>query len=138
LYRSAKATKEQITLLSARAETVLDQARETLDQSRKQLTEVATKTNEILDATRAQLTRIDDVLSDATMRARVQMDRIELVLDDTISRVQETVALVHNGILKPLREANGIILGVRAAISYLLRGGRSGVTRATHDEEMFI
>jgi len=138
LYRSAKATKEQITLLTAHAESVFDEARVTLAQSRKQLTEVTGKANRILDTTQAQLSKIDEVLNEATTRAKVQMDRIELVMDDTISRVQETVALLHTGILRPLREANGLVVGVRAAIRYLLRGGRAGVERATHDDEMFI
>jgi hypothetical protein len=138
LYRSAKATKEQVEVLVERSEGVLDQARQTLDQSRKNITEITAKANGVLDTTQAQLNKIDQVLTEATSRAKVQMDRVELVVDDTIGRVQETVALLHTGILKPLKEANGVILGVRAAINYLLRGGRSGVERATHDEEMFI
>ena len=138
LYRSAKATKEQVEVLVDRSERVFDQARQTLDQNRKNIAEITSKANLVLDTTQAQLNKIDEVLSEASSRAKVQMDRIELVVDDTIGRVQETVALLHQGILRPLREANGVILGVRAAVGYLLRGGRSGVERATHDEEMFI
>jgi hypothetical protein len=59
-------------------------------------------------------------------------------LDDTLSRTHETVALLHDGIMKPLREVNGIAAGVRAALGAMARGNRPTVDRATSDEEMFI
>jgi hypothetical protein len=61
-----------------------------------------------------------------------------MVIDDTMSRAHETVAMVHGGILRPLREIHGIAAGVRTAINHLARGGRPSVAQATHDEEMFI
>jgi hypothetical protein len=60
-----------------------------------------------------------------------------MVLDDAMSRAQETVAVVHSGIMIPLREIQGVTAGVRAAIHFLLRGRNSHV-QATADEEMFI
>lgn len=77
------------------------------------------------------------MLENAAGRAYIQMDRAEMVLDDAMSRAQETVAVVHSGIMKPLREIQGITAGVQAAIHFLLRGRRSHV-QATADEEMFI
>jgi len=65
------------------------------------------------------------------------MDRAEMVLDDTMNRAQETVALVHSGIMKPLREIQGVQAGVRAALNFLVRGRHNGPV-ATADEEMFI
>ena len=92
----------------------------------------------MLDTTQKQLVRVDDVLGEATSRAKVQMERVELVLDDTISRVHGTVMELNNGILRPLRELNGLALGIRAAFQHLVRGGRPNVAQATSDEEMFI
>ena len=110
----------------------------TLEQSRKQITEVTTKANDVLDTTRLQIGKVEDLLTDVTARAKVQMDRAELVLDDTLGRVQETVVLLHSGVMKPLREINGVSAGIRAAISHVLKGRRPSVAQATHDEEMFI
>ena len=81
---------------------------------------------------------VEEVVSDATSRAKVQMDRVELVLDDTLSRAHETVALLHSGIMRPLREINGVTAGLRAALQFLSRGNRPSVAQATSDEEMFI
>jgi len=138
LYRSAKATREQIADLAGRAETLFADAQATLAQSRKQMTEVTGKASLVLDTAQAQLAKVDDVLSEATTRAKVQMDRLEMVLDDTIARVQETVGALHNGILRPLRELNGIVVGIRTGIGYLFGIRRPSVAQATQDDEMFI
>jgi hypothetical protein len=81
---------------------------------------------------------VEDVVSDAASRAKVQMERVEMVLDDTMSRAHETVATVHNGIMRPLRELNGIAIGIKTAFAFMARGNRPSVAQVTSDEEMFI
>lgn len=95
------------------------------------------KANDILETGKAQMARVDDLMGDATSRARIQLDRVEMVIDDTMNRTQQTVALVHSNVMKPLREIQGIHAGVRAAFNFFTRG-RNGPTDATADEEMFI
>jgi len=138
LSRSAKAMAAQVTGFVEKAEPVLADARQTLEQNRRLMAEVAGKANQVLDCAQTQLLRIDGVLSDATSRAKAQMDRLEMVLDDSIGRVHETVTVLHDGILRPLREVNGIVAGLRAGIGYLLGNRRPSVAQATHDDEMFI
>ncbi len=138
LYRSAKALEQKLVPLIPRVESLVDATRTTVDQSRKQIIDITTKTNEILDSTRSQLAKVEDVVTDATQRAKIQMERVELVLDDTMSRAHETVAVVHNGIMRPLREINAVAIGIRTAVAYLARGNRTSVAQATSDEEMFI
>lgn len=138
LYRSAKTMAAQVSGFIEKAEPVLADARVTIEQSRKQMTEVTGKANKVLDAAQTQISKLDDVLSDATSRAKTQMDRLEMVLDDSIGRVHETVAVLHDGILRPLRELNGIVVGIRAGIGYLFGNRRPSVAQATHDDEMFI
>ena len=137
VYKASKATHQQVTVITARAVSFLETTGKSIEQSRKQLTEVAVKTSEVLDLTRTQLVRIDDFLGDATSRARIQMDRIELALDDTVSGLHQTAALLNKGILRPVREINAVAAGVQAALASLFRGQRLSVERATHDEEMF-
>ena len=138
MYRSARGLQEQVTAFIPKAESLVATAQSTLEQSRNQISDITTKANDILDKTRVQVGRADEILSDATTRARVQMDRLELVFDDTVGRLHETVAIIHNGILAPLREVNGIFSGIRAALGHLSRGGRPTVAQATQDDEMFI
>jgi hypothetical protein len=138
IYMATKRLQEKVEPLVPKVDLLIESARTTIDQSRKQIVDITIKTNEILDSTKNQLKMVEGVVNDATSRARVQMERVEMVLDDTMSRAHETVATVHTGILRPLREINGIAVGVRAAIGHLARGGRPSVAQATSDEEMFI
>jgi hypothetical protein len=138
VYRSAKVVQEQMTILAPKAQSTLASAEQTLAESRKQLADMSTRVGEIVEMTRTQLVRVDNLLEDAAGRARSQMDRVELVLDDALSRVQETVSVLHSGIMKPLRQVNGVALAIRAAFDHFFRGGRPSVAQATQDDEMFI
>jgi ABC-type transporter Mla subunit MlaD len=138
IYKTTKSLQDAINPLLPKVESLVAKATSTVEQSGRQITEITTRTNDILDSTRRQLAIVEDVVGDAAARAKVQMERAELVLDDTLSRAHETIAVVHDGIMRPLREVNGIAAGVRAALNALARGNRPTVDRATSDEEMFI
>jgi uncharacterized membrane-anchored protein YhcB (DUF1043 family) len=99
---------------------------------------VESSSSSILDTTKQQLVKVDELLSDATSRAKSQMDRAEMVLDDTMTRVHQTVSTVQSGVLRPVREVQGLFAGVKGALSYLSKAGRPTVDHATSDEEMFI
>jgi F0F1-type ATP synthase membrane subunit b/b' len=137
IFRSTKALEQKVTPLIPKVDALVETSRAAVEDSRKQIHEITVKANDILDVTRKQLARVDEVLEDAAGRARVQLDRAEMVLDDTMNRAHETVALVHNGIMKPLREIQGVSAGIRAALNFLMRH-RNGPVHATADEEMFI
>jgi hypothetical protein len=138
IYKSSRALGDNVQRVLPKVEALVETSRQAVDDSRQQIVEITTRTTDILDVTRRQLARVDEVMEDAAVRARIQLDRAEMVLDDTMTRVQETVALVQSGILKPLREINGVAVGLRVALHYLMRGGRPNPSQATADEEMFI
>ncbi|MCS6951682.1 MAG: hypothetical protein RMK57_04025 [Bryobacterales bacterium] len=138
IFRASKATREQVAYLTSHAESFFGSAQKSLEQTRKQIADVAAKAGDVLELTRTQLARIDEILSDAASRARVQMDRIELVLDDTVSRLHSTANQLQDGILRPLKEINGLAVGIRAGLGVLFGGKRLTVEQATQDEEMFI
>jgi len=127
IYKSSRSLKESVERLTPQVEGLVKTSRAAID-----------KTNEILEIAKRQFAEVDVLLKDASMRARTQMDRAELILDDTMNRASETVAMVHGGIVRPLKEINGLAVGMRAAIQYFFRGGRPSPDRATADEEMFI
>lgn len=137
IYRLNRGIKEELAALAAKTEPAVESARELLEESRRNFADLSAKTREVLDLSRRQLSRVDEALSEATARARVQMDRLEMVLDDLMGRFQETTALVHSGIIRPIRQINGLTAGIRAAVA-ALAGAKTTVVQATHDEEMFI
>jgi hypothetical protein len=137
VFKSTREIERKTLPLLPKLDALAESSRLAIDDSRRQIHDITTKANEILDITKIQLVRVDEVMEDAAGRVRIQMDRAEMVLDDAMSRAQETVAVVHSGIMIPLREIQGVTAGVRAAIHFLLRGRNSHV-QATADEEMFI
>jgi flagellar biosynthesis protein FliQ len=138
IFRAARSLEDKAMPLIPKLDALVDSTRAAVDDSRQQIHDITVKTNEILDSTKKQLARVDEVLEDAAARARVQFDRAEMVLDDTMHRAHETVAMVHSGIMKPLREIQGVTAGIRAALNYLARGRNGGPVHASADEEMFI
>jgi len=138
MYRTTRALQQSIQPLVPKVESLVDSAKTTIEESRVQIAEITERTNDILDSTKRQLAMVEEVVTDATSRAKVQLERVEMVLDDTVSRAHETIATVHGGIMRPLREINGIAAGLRSALAFLARGNRPSVDRVTTDEEMFI
>jgi hypothetical protein len=138
IYKSSRAMEQNAQRLLPKIEALVETSKIAIDDGRKQVAEISSRTTAILDLTKTQLARVDELMEDVTDRARIQMDRAELVLDDTMSRAQETVALVHGGIMKPLRQIQGIAAGLQAALNFLLRGRHANPTGVHVDEEMFI
>jgi hypothetical protein len=138
VYKAARGMQDQVAKIAPKAESLVDTAQRTVEESKKQILDITAKANQIIESTRGQMAKLEELVTDASGRARVQMDRIEMVMDDTVTRVQETVNLVHTGVMRPLRQVNGVAAGIRTAVAQLMRGGRPSVAQATSDEEMFI
>ena len=140
LYRQVKTIQEKVLPLIPRAESLLEHARATVETSHAEIKQISAKTHQILDSTKEQLARVEEVVTDASARAKVQLEKAELVLDDTMTRLHETVAVLHSGVMKPLKEINGLVTGVRAGFGTLFSGSgkRPSIAQATQDEEMFI
>ncbi|HEX4232277.1 MAG TPA: hypothetical protein VHZ07_26660 [Bryobacteraceae bacterium] len=134
----SKRMQDKVTVVLPEVQSILALSKQTLQEVRKDVGEIGSRTNSILDITKGQFIKIDELLSDISVRARVQMERAEMVLDDTMSRTQKTVAIVQSGVIAPIREIHGLVEGLRAAIAHLAKGRRPTVDHATSDEEMFI
>ena len=138
IYKASRAMQQNVDRLTPKVEALVESSKATVDDSRTQIAGITTRANEILDSARTQMARVDELLSDASARTRRQMDHAELVLDDALDRAQKTITTVHGGVMKPIREMNAVATGLRAALHFLMRGGRPNPDEVTVDEEMFI
>ncbi|MGH9581816.1 MAG: hypothetical protein ACRD4O_02630 [Bryobacteraceae bacterium] len=138
LFIVARRLQEKAMPMIPQVEGILGISRRTAERAEKHVERIGATSSAILDTTKEQLAKIDELLTDAGRRAKVQMDRAELVLDDTMNRMQETVAVVQSGVIRPVREVYGIMAGLRTTIAHLGRSRRPTVDHATSDEEMFI
>jgi ABC-type transporter Mla subunit MlaD len=138
IFRAVKRLEEKTGPITDKAGPILDSAKALLDDARPKIQDILARADEIVIAARDQMTRLDSLVTEASDSARLQIERIDVVVCDTMNRVQETTAAVQNTILRPVREVNGVVAGLRAAVSTLSRGNRASVDHATQDEEMFI
>jgi outer membrane murein-binding lipoprotein Lpp len=138
IYKSSRAMQAKVDTLAPKIEALAETSKAAVDESRVKIAEITTKTGEILDITKKQLERVEVLLEDASTRAMVQFDRAEMVIDDAMNRAQDTVAVVHEGIMKPIREITAVTAFLRASLQYFFRGGRPTPDQVTADDEMFI
>ncbi len=138
LFLVARKLQAQVMQVWPEVQTIIGVTRRTVENIEKHVEKIGATSNSILDTTKQQVAKLDELLSDATTRAKVQIERAEMVLDDTMGRAQETVSIVQRTVLRPIREMNGVLSGVRASLAHLSRGGRPTVDHVTSDEEMFI
>ena len=138
IYRSSKRLEERVGLLLDKAAPVLESARSLVDDARPKIHEMIARANEITASARDQVVRLDALMTETSDCVRIQIERIDATVADAVSRVQETTAAVQTTILKPVREVNGVVSGLRADFSTLARGNRASLDHAKKDEEMFI
>ena len=101
--------------------------------------QIADNAKDISDVARDQAHRFANVGSDIADRAMAKAAKVDSALDDTVEQVHNAGANLKEAALKPVREANGVIAGLKAAVSSYAQGTRrTGVERITQDEEMFI
>lgn len=138
MYRAVKRLEERVNPLVDKAGPIIDRARALADDAEPKIREMIATASEITLSAKVQMARLDALVTETAEKARAQIDHIDAVVDDTVNRVQETTTAVQTTILKPVREVNGVVSGLRAAFSTLARRNRASVDHATQDEEMFI
>ena len=138
IYRIARRTQDKVVPLADRAEPILDTTRKILEESRPRISEISAEAVEIAKSARAQADRIGDLLADGAERAKARLAQIDKTEDETGEHVEQAGDVVKTAVMKPVREVNGIMAGMKAAITTLAGGRRASVDHATQDEEMFI
>jgi hypothetical protein len=139
LYRVARNTQTKVMPLVARAEPILATTRQILEENKPRISEVSVEAVEIVKTARLQVDRIGELLSDSAERAKARLAQIDRTVDETVEQVEQVGGVVKTAVLKPVKEVNGLMAGVKAAISTLAAGNRRpSVDHVTQDEEMFI
>jgi methyl-accepting chemotaxis protein len=100
--------------------------------------EIADNAKDISDVARDQAHRFAEVGRDIADRTKAQVARVDAAVDDTVDQVHHAGNHMKEAVLKPVREASGVMAGVKAAVATYSQGRRPGINRITQDEEMFI
>jgi hypothetical protein len=139
LYRITKKMQDKVVPLAERAEPILDSAQAVFVENRPRIAEMSTEALEVVKTTRKEVARISELLEETTVRAKARIAQIDETVEVTVEQVEQVGGAVKGAVLKPVREANAIMAGVKAAVVTYAQGGRRpSVDHATQDEEMFI
>jgi hypothetical protein len=112
--------------------------RKLVDENGPRISHVATDSVEIVKITREHVTRVGELVKECTDRTRTQMARLDHILDDAAVKIEGAGDAVRTAVLRPAREVNGVLHGLKAALAVVAAGRRESVDHATQDEEMFI
>lgn len=78
--------------------------------------------------------RIVDDAGRATALAAAQVERLERLIIATTARVDETVSVVQNAIIQPVRQGAAVVAAFRAAFS-VFRAFRGDGSRSSREDE---
>ncbi len=129
-FRAAQSMRENVQSVMPKVEGLLNTSQVALEESRSGIAEVREKSVSLLEAGHRQVDHVEEFLNDASNRTRSQLEHAEAIINDTLNRTQDTVALIHTGILRPIRGVSGLIAAVSAAFQFLAQAkakrGESG------------
>lgn len=139
LYLGFRDLQVRIQVLMDRdLQPLLTAARSLVENTHKELDRISGTLQALSDSTRTQIVKVDQVMSEASDRARLQVIRVDQLVADTLDRMERFVDQVEKGLVRPVRELQAVLYGIRAAVDYLFGRRRRSPERATQDEELFI
>ncbi|HVW85738.1 MAG TPA: hypothetical protein VHB50_13710, partial [Bryobacteraceae bacterium] len=145
LYRVVSKLQVKAHDVITRVEPIIDTARRVADENAPKVSDIATRAREIAanakdmsDVAKDQAHRFAEVGRDIADRAKVQVARMDAAVDETVEHVHHAGDNVKAAVMKPVREASGVLAGIKAAVSTYSQGRRASVDHVTLDEEMFI
>jgi hypothetical protein len=110
-----------------------------LEENRPRIGDITAETLVIVKNAREHVERIGELIDDTNGRARARIAQIDQTLEHTVEQVDHASEAVKTAVLKPVKEVNGLVAGVKAALNTYAQGGnRNSPEHATQDEEMFI
>jgi methyl-accepting chemotaxis protein len=138
MYRVTKVMQEKLLPVLDAATPIIATVRRFVDENTPKFSQMVTDVSQSVKSLHEQVNRLGDVVKEVSDRARVQVARIDGAVDQTVETVQNAGDAVKGALLKPVKQVDGIMHGVRTALSVLAHGRRESVDHATQDEEMFI
>jgi methyl-accepting chemotaxis protein len=138
MYRVTKATQDKLLPVVDAITPMIGTVRRLLDENAPKFSQMATDASQVVKSMQEQVNRLGEVVKDVSDRARAQVARIDGAVDNTVEQVQQAGDVVKHAILTPVKQVDGIMHGIRAALSVVAHSRRESVDHATQDEEMFI
>jgi ABC-type transporter Mla subunit MlaD len=136
--KAGKEAQGRLGPLVDRFESILTTSSKILEENRPRIADITAETLVIAKSARQQAERIGELIDDANARAKVRIAQIDKTVDHTVEQVEHAGEAVRSAVMKPVKEVNGVLAGVKAALNTYTQGGNRHPENVTQDEEMFI
>jgi methyl-accepting chemotaxis protein len=141
----ARKTQVKVHALMDRAQPIVDTTKQIADSTKQvvddlkpKIASVTTDATDMVSMARQQVAHVSALVDDVSSRAKDKVSQLDVAVDDTVENVQMAGEAVKAAVMRPVREVNGVLAGIKTGFSVLARGNKSSVNLATQDEEMFI
>ena len=138
MLRVTKAMQEKLLPIIDATGPLVQTVRTFADENLPKFAQMTTDATEVVKSLHTQVDRLGEVVKEVSDRTRAQIARIDGAVDLTVDQVQHASESVKHAVLRPVRQVDGIMQGIRAAVAVMAQGRRESVDHATQDEEMFI
>jgi len=130
---------KQAEAFVASASTLVGNGNRIVEENRPRVSSIATDAVKIMDAARQHADRIGELIDEANGRAKARIVQIDETVGHAVDQVEQASDALKNAVLKPVKEVNGLVAGMKAALNTYAQGGnRNSPDHTTQDEEMFI
>lgn len=137
--KAGKEAQAKFGPLVDRFDALVSTSAKMLSENLPRVAEITTETLAVVKKVRQETERISELIDDVNGRAKVRIAQIDQTVDQTVDQVEQASEAVRNAVLRPVKEVNGLVAGVKAALNTYAQGGnRHTPEHATQDEEMFI
>ena len=110
----------------------------TLEELSPRLNEITAESLRFVQSARQHADRVGELIDETNDRAKARIAQIDQAVEQTVQQVENASDAVKSAVMRPVKEVNGFIAGVKAALNTYAQGGRNTPEHVTQDEEMFI
>lgn len=137
--KAGKTAATKLSPLVDRFDALITNASKLLDENSARVAEITSESLIVVKSARQHAEKIGELLDDANGRAKARIAQIDQTVSQTVEQVEHASEAVKSAVLKPVKEVNGLVAGLKAAFSTYAQGGnRNTPEHATQDEAMFI
>src|ERR1039458_6497188 len=117
LLRTLNKLRETIEPLADKTGPILDLVHSSATELLPKLLAVSADAVELSKSAREQVNRLGELLTDFAEKAKAQVARFDGAVEQTMGSVQHAGESVKDAVLRPVREVNGVVAGIKTAIA---------------------
>lgn len=139
LFATIGDMKGTVTELRSELTPVLMSAKDMLEDLSPKLKAIGANAVAVSETLRDKSAALGYTVEEIAERTRQQAARVDGMVSDTLDSVNNVTSAIERGILVPVRQAQGVLNGLRAGLDVLLGKDRTSYSRSgSRNDDMFI